>query len=340
MSRESRYDKLESGIVDALRRAPGAEPSADLDARILARAHAAVAKPTRRPQPVWFSMAAGLVVLVGSGLALRIWQQVEHAPTALDAPPAASAPAQSREAESTAATAAPDSGAGAPPERVMNSHSEAAAAARDASIAAQAGADLRREKIAEESKLDALDLSAGPDTAENVMPTVAPAPKPFPAKPREPEPLATPADQPAMSPSTEVMRAPQQSTLPAAPPPASAPPPVSMMQAAPVESGATQSGAAAKAESAKARAVEDLVAPGRDADAFDQPELDGLSERQRAAPFDDQPIDTFATALARVRQAMETGDLGLARRLATELHRDHPDRELPEDVRRLVDRPR
>jgi RNA polymerase sigma-70 factor (ECF subfamily) len=61
MSRETRFDKLESDIVDALRRAPGAAPSADLDARILARAHAAVAKPAKRPQPIWFSMAAGLV---------------------------------------------------------------------------------------------------------------------------------------------------------------------------------------------------------------------------------------------------------------------------------------
>ena len=71
----SRFDKLEVEIVDALRRAPGAEPSADLDARILARAHAAV-RPARRTQPRWMSVAAGLVVLVGSGLAVRIWQQV------------------------------------------------------------------------------------------------------------------------------------------------------------------------------------------------------------------------------------------------------------------------
>ena len=86
MSRDARFDQLEAEIVAALRRAPGVEPSADLDARIRARAHAAVASSARRTQPRWLAVAAGLMVLVGSGLALRIMQQVDRAPSPLDEP--------------------------------------------------------------------------------------------------------------------------------------------------------------------------------------------------------------------------------------------------------------
>lgn len=348
MSRESRFDKLESDIVDALRRAPGVEPSSDLDARILARAHAAVAKPARRPQPIWFSMAAGLVVLVGSGLALRIWQQVEHAPTALDAPPAVSAPTQHPEGASAVPTVAPDAAAGAASEHSVTGRIQArpdAAAGRAVATASQADSELRRESSAETSTLDALDLSAGPASADAVMPSVVPMPKPFPAAPEAPEAMAEPADQPSMAPSAEVMRAPPISDAPAAQAPAQPPAsaalqaPAPAKPAAPAEPGAMQTGLAAKSESAKTRAAEDAIAPGRDAGPVSQPELDDNSERKRAEPFDDQRIDTYAVALARVRQAIDAGDLELARRLTVELRREHPDRELPEDLRRLVDRP-
>ena len=86
MNRESRFDQLESQIVEALRRAPGSEPSAELDARIRARAHAALQPVRRQTQPRWMALAAGVVVLVGSGLALRIMQQVERAPGGVGAP--------------------------------------------------------------------------------------------------------------------------------------------------------------------------------------------------------------------------------------------------------------
>ncbi len=107
MSRDARFDQLEAEIVEALRRAPGVEPSRDMDARIRARAHAAVATTARRSQPRWFAVAAGLMVLVGSGLALRIVQQVERAPGPLGEPmQSVPAPAATEPQERAAATEA------------------------------------------------------------------------------------------------------------------------------------------------------------------------------------------------------------------------------------------
>jgi len=93
MSRDSRFDQLEQQILAGLRAADGPEPSISLDLRIRAQAQAAVAKPAqtqaRRVQPRWMSIAAGLVVLVGTGLAIRVSQQVAREPNVLDAPASA-----------------------------------------------------------------------------------------------------------------------------------------------------------------------------------------------------------------------------------------------------------
>lgn len=360
MSRDTRFDKLESEIVDALRRAPGAAPSADVDARILARAHAAVARPARRPQPIWFSMAAGLVVLVGSGLALRIWQQLERAPSALDAPtpaastpaPPASAPAPFSDDEVLADAVSADGAAADSSERAAPARAQteavvvAPAKPADQPVSDQPGAELRRESGLIESKLEvAPALSASPESADQLLPT--PQARPFPA---EPAPVITVEEaSPATASSAPVAAA--EMIAPAAPPPppaappaagapkpATAPPP--MQAPAPAsDAGITQPSAVGRAETAKARSMEDAAAAGRDALAPAGPELDSDGERQRAAAKDPGG-DAFALAVAAVREAVAAGDNERARRLANALRRDHPHRELPRDVLALVDAPR
>jgi hypothetical protein len=189
MSGPNRQERLENEIVEALRRAPGPTPSAELDARILASAHAAVAKVApRRAQPRWLSMAAGLVVLVGSGLALRIWQQVEHAPTALDAPPSISS-------ESTVATRVETAddrevSGGAGPDSAAAPAADMAAAPITTQSRAQIPevAAKRAEKPASVAAKALRQDEAGPGLRDQrVAPAAAgnaasPQPRPFPAE--------------------------------------------------------------------------------------------------------------------------------------------------------------
>lgn len=338
MSGDTRFDKLEGEIVAALRRAPGAEPSADLDARIRARAHAAVAKPARRPQPIWFSMAAGLVVLVGSGLALRIWQQVEHAPSALDAPaPAATAPAAQVSEGASADAAQMESAGAASADRAEPARIEQApVVAAPAKPSEPPAAELRRDQAALEPKREAMSgLSANAEMADSILP--APQARPFPAEPAPA--LAAPEEAAATASS-----APPASAK-VAPPPASLPPPVAAPAAAPAPMQAptadldkisTQPAGAGQDDAIQARSVEGAVVPGAAAKAADGPERDGAPARQRAAG-EDQVADPYARALAAVRDAIAAGDIDQARQLARDLRRDYPERELPEDIRALVD---
>ncbi len=333
MSRETRFDKLESDIVDALRRAPGAAPSADLDARILARAHAAVAKPAKRPQPIWFSMAAGLVVLVGSGLALRIWHQVEHAPSALDAPvPAASAPtAGADDGAAAAGSAAADAIMEQSSERASPKREQAAPSAPlEQRLPTEPEAQLRRENTAAESRLDGLsDLSATAPVADAVMPAAAPAPRPFPAEPAQV--TATEKQVPMATGSAASL----EMVAPAAPPPP-------MPSPAAAKVGAAQAEAAAAADSARSRAAAGSAAApaaGRDFPEPAKPALDERSERQADAPIELQSADAFTTGVAAIREAVARGDRSTARTLAIALQRDYPARELPDDVQALVDAP-
>ncbi len=352
MSREKRFDKLESDIIDALRRAPGAAPSADLDARILARAHAAVAKPAKRPQPIWFSMAAGLVVLVGSGLALRIWQQVEHAPTALDAPrpaasnqaPAAAAPASSSED----AAAAPIGAAAESRKRDAPARAQADTAVfapvkpADQLHTAQPGAELRREQALIESKREALnDLTAAPEVADRLLP--APEARPFPAEPaavipRQQE-APTAASRAPMPTAERIAPAPAPPAVVAAPaaPPAPATP-LPMPAPAPT-AGIAQASSSAPMQAAKVGASEGAAIAGRDAAAVDEGELDADGERQRTV-VEVAHDEAFSVAVAAVRNAIAAGDVEHARRLAVSLRRDYPQQELPMDVLALVDAPR
>jgi len=336
MSRETRFDKLESTVVDALRRAPGVEPSADLDRRILARAHAAVAKPAKRPQPIWFSMAAGLVVLVGSGLALRIWEQVERAPSVLDVPPPAASTPVADDGAAAADSVPTDadrerSGEGASPKREQPLPAAAPAERR---LPTQPGAQLRRENIATESRLDSLsDLSANAPVADVVMPTAAPAARPFPAEPAP----AISAEETA--PMAAGIAASSEMVAPA--PPAAPPPPTQPPAAAKV--GVARAEAVAELDSAKSRAADGAVAAaaassaGRDFASPTKPVVDEDRERQSETTIEPQSTDHFAIAVAAIRAAVTRGDRSTARTLALALQREYPERELPDDLQALVD---
>ncbi len=347
MSRETRLDKLESDIVGALRRAPGAEPSAELDARIRARAHAAVAKPAKRPQPFWFSMAAGLVVLVGSGLALRIWQQVEHAPTALDAPPAASSPqpaatTPARRDESMPAPAgvAAESSERAAARAQSESNTLAPAKPTDSPGFAQSGAELRREQALIESKRKAMsDLVAGPETADSLLPPQQA--RPFPAEPAPiiaaEEPVSATASSAPVA-AVENFAAPPAEPVGAARAPSAPATPSAQAPAAIADAGVALPESVAQVQAAKLSASEGTATASRDAAATDAAELDSDGERQRAlADVADDPA--FAAGVAAVRAAVAAGEIERARQLAATLRRDHPRRELPEDVLALVDEP-
>ena len=361
MRPDNRFDRLESDIVDALRRAPGATPSADLDARILARAHAAVSTPKRRPQPIWFSMAAGLVLLVGSGLALRIWQQVEHAPSALDMPAAkVGAPAKtSAEQDGSAAGASTRASAESAPGALERQQKPAArepeakgdASAPASAVAASPAANVQSIQPSRENpptsaaKLEGASGSpAAPAIAEEMRdaPDMATA-RPFPA-----EPEATVASAPAASPPAEqapervvqpVVSAPAPAVVAAQPaaPPTPAPPPAIADDLGVLDITEPQRQLGADAEKATGFAATGSMAGATDALAA-RDRADEADQSARAAR-EEGPVDAYTGSLTAVRKALAAGDEVEARRLLAQLRRAFPDRELPEDLRSWADQP-
>jgi hypothetical protein len=345
MSGQSRFERLENEIVDALRRTPGAEPSADLDARILARAHAAVTKaPQRRSQPRWMSLAAGVVVLVGSGLALRIWQQVEHAPSGLDAPPAASSPAPE------AADQAPNDNF----RRNAETRPADSAGFADESTADSEG--LANQPVAAKpTSPQRQPMSPAPQTSSTTASIPATAvesdnrarreAKPFPDNAASAAPKVAPARQqenlgqisvaaPAPARPAEPVSAQKLAPAPAAAPPVSynnaeeAMAPESKRERASKE---LQSEPEARADAAGAglRMPAELSG-GRAADAMSS-KLSGATD----APgiMADEAIDPFDRIVDDAREALKQGDMDRARRLIQTLRQDYPQRELPQDLR-------
>jgi hypothetical protein len=314
----SRFDKLEVEIVDALRRAPGAEPSADLDARILARAHAAV-RPARRTQPRWMSVAAGLVVLVGSGLVLRIWQQVEHAPTALDAPPATSQPAAPAAVDGGAVPDAERMDQAAPPSEADSMASMAAAGPaqerQEAANTVSTSAETRRPALlAEPEKARAQSVPATADASKPGADLARPFPAQAPAPAAAPPPPAEPAPQLAAEPAM---------AAPAAPP---APAPAAAAAAPAVTGAMAKSEALAQPMAEEALAgADDMVGAARSAA--------GTLARDAA----DQAIDPWNAAIDALRAARDSGDDATARRVLESLRRDFPEREIPEDLAAYAD---
>jgi hypothetical protein len=183
-------DAQERALAEALRRLPVAEPSAELDARVLAMAHAALAtaptvtRRSPRPRSRWLAMGsvAGAVLAAGIG-----WQLAEHGPGSVE-PAQAPRESQTRSApleesmqieviqRPAAAPASPE------PTRVERAELVDAEASKLGRAAASARADAQ---------------SAPPTAIEQQMaPAAAAPPAPSPAPPPEPalaaEALAAP----------------------------------------------------------------------------------------------------------------------------------------------------
>lgn len=345
-----RFDQLEQQIVEALRRAEGPMPSADLDARILARAHRAV-RPVQRAQSRWFGLAAGLVVLVGSGLALRIWQQVERAPSVLDRPPAASVPA------------APTTGAPPPEPAQAASAGEAAAIheqlaapearAQPAAVAGDEGAAAKLAVGAGRSA-DSLSNSSTDDGPRRAAAPAAVATPPPPAEPAPATAMEAPASTSPPAPGAEGLARPfpgrdlsgmvLQDAAPL--PPAQSEAPVGEqapasdadLGARPGPATTTLPAAPPPAAAAQSVVEEAQAERQRSAEAQLDRAEDDLVKRESAGPADSpakpaaDAFDDFEARIGTLREARRAGDEDGARRLLAELRRDYPQRELPPDL--------
>lgn len=329
MSGQSRFERLENEIVDALRRSPGAEPSADLDARILARAHAAVAKTApRRSQPRWMSLAAGVVVLVGSGLALRIWQQVEHAPNPLDAPPALTTPAASRPIDAIGQNSAVDDRANTVafnPKAVVSSpapaRQEASASLENIAETAATPAARREQSLAQPFPAVKMLPSAPIETdrirSDQVSAVMPVAPPPM-------EPSASAAASISASDLTgeaqaypgfdnsERQKSAEAASLRAKKEGAAAP--------AAVAEGPSRSATRQMPAALTGGSTASGMTMGALADAPD--ELGKLSDKG----------DNYEQALTTIRAALKRGDMVEARRLVQLLRQNYPERQLPKDL--------
>ncbi len=192
------YDALEAQVLAALRRAPGPQPSAELDARILARSKrrgGGWLRPSRLT-----AIAATVLVLAGGGVALRLAQQVDTVPAALQAPPASVDNDAKAEAGQPGATAS-----AAPAERAVASEDDA----RDASIgpapmtiddvakrelaAARAQLEAQRSSEAASARREAAEMQAAELWQRLPGDALAPATPPPPARaPAAPPPSAEP----------------------------------------------------------------------------------------------------------------------------------------------------
>lgn len=341
MNAPSRFDALEKQLIDGLRQAPGPEPSADLDARIRARAHAAL-RPAKR-QTRWFSMAAGLVVLVGSGLALQIARQVDQAPSALDAP-AIVVPS-----EAPVAIETPTSGARAESASAAN----IAAVSEDAASAKPEAILLQRQpqaKLAAPGLIDAPADDRGGALADSMPFPAQPAPEAS-AKAERAFARQMPIPPPPTAPALAAQSAPVAAASPAPEPePAfDAPSPPAALALAPIQEAAAAAQAGSdplaqrqSSEGKTAAAGASGAAPQRLRDAApSQPKVatdKGDSERHQS-PHSEASIDPYNVAIEGIRAALADGDSLRAREQLAKLRQAFPDQVLPEDLRAWADRP-
>lgn len=332
------HESLEQQIVEALRRAPGPEPGAALDAAILARARAAVAQtPRRRPETRWLSLAAGVLVIVGGGLALRIWQQVEHLPGPLDAPPAAIAPVP-EDAVTTSNAAKADLGRGAPDTALRKEEAPAELADRlgedaPAATSASAGLDANLGQLRADADAEARAKAPAPAQTET-----AEALKIAPAAPA----LALPArrdlaeEQRERTASVDDERISQKLAEPAA-----GAPPASAADAAPAVMPA-EPPAAPKPLAAPAPAPSPPppagLAPAPPASA-PFPGLSGAAAERQSAPLPEgraqalQPVPgEVSERYARIRSLLAAQQTAAALDELRALLREYPELPLPPDL--------
>lgn len=344
MSSDHRFEALEQQVIEALRRAPGPEPASSLDARILARAHAAVAAPAaRRRGPRWLGLAASLMVLVGSGLALQIWRQLEHAPSPLDAPPARTA---SQAAEPVVADRVAPAAAPAP---IGESRSEprievsgallpkpaspsAEPAKRSEELAKLEAQSVPTEQEADQQKRDDAAPPAAMADAASGFARLVPA-----AKPAASPPPASAAERAVGTDEWARQQSPADTGSPA-------PAPIEAALATSVPES-TSSGFVAEppapgvavADVGEAEAVlaqpapppADAPAPAMEAGA-------GAADRRLMNEFPDTP--SIAERIVLIREWLAAGERKQALDELRQIRQAYPDEPLPADLQALLDR--
>ena len=332
---------------------PHGEPSAALDARILAAAHAAAApQPVRRHKPHWpvaLGLAASVVFAVGIAWQLRPMQ--EQAALLTEMPAAAEA----------AEPAAPVANAVTPPEAfpqatdAMDAASEAAPAET-----ARAQAQAVAPPVGEASAHHRSQPAPAP------VPVLAPAPAKNVVIAREPalQRRATDRYSPPSPPSP-----PAPAASPPPPPPAPAPvamaPPAVMSASAPVADASLPYTATAEAEAALADQVS-MVAETSSAKARTdnaRSKAAAVREAKRrsaaAAPADNASLERVEVSgsrlrtdlqvpvaddthlavndwLERVRTRYGLGDAAAARQSLLLFVKEHPRENVPDDLEPLL----
>ncbi len=355
MNRDSRFDQLEEQILAGLRSAEGPEPSSDLDARIRARAHAAVAGvsrvPARRAQPRWMGLAAGVVVLVGTGLAIRVSQQVAREPSQVDAqarPENSVSPAASKletakqapMADSTvgalssaanapvgmraATSAAPVSEVPASPKAVAPPQTTTARgraqpfSADDRAATRESGGYASAESAVAEPNSGQDEVRASTGASSNDVGATTEL-----ARETERPPMAAPELSPA-KPTTAM-------APPPAPPPAAEPEPLVLEEAA----DAMSAGAAAPRQATDFERQKSMPAQSAEAAGMRQQRVDPAATEPKKR---DEGLASMSleTAIERVRAALARGDAAQALIEAKALREAYPDAQLPADVQKIL----
>ena len=309
----------ERELADQLARlGASTEPSAALDARILAAAHGAVVARPRGRRPRWpLALGAVATLVLAIGIAWQLRPAQEQVQAYSEAPAAAreirsSGPSAAEELPVAATAAVQDSAAPtAAPEPAI----EAAAAPAEAanSHTSSSEAPERGKAIAEQER-DAFPAS------DRAQARVAPAPPPPP--PPAAQDIVFEADTPVDAASAQV---------PAAPP---APSPVDAMENAAAAGTATRTRRESAPE-AKAAADEET--------ALDQITVTGTRVERDTAGFQDHAIDDQPPATAdspavqrawlqQIRELVADGEVEAARESLAEFKRRYPHYALPADL--------
>jgi hypothetical protein len=288
------------------------EPSAALDARILAAAHGAVAARPRKRGPRWpLALGAVATLALAIGIAWQLRPAQEQVQVYSEAPAAAravrsSGPSAAEELPVAAAVAPQAAPIPAPPQPATEVAPPPAEVTRPQAASQTAG----QAKPAAEKERDAFPAS------ERSQVRVAPAPPP----PPDPQDIVFDAAEPV--------------DVPPAQAPAPAPSPINATENA----AATGAAARVRRESApEAKAVAD------EETALDQITVTGTHVERDAAGFEDQAIDDQPPATAdspavqrawlqQIRELVAGGEVDAARESLAEFKRRYPHYALPDDL--------
>ena len=330
---------------------PHGEPSAALDARILAAAHAAAApQPVRKRKPRWpvaLGVAASVVFAVGIAWQLRPMQEQGALLTEV--------PAAAEDSEQ----AAPVANVAAVPEAFP----QAAADAMSASEAAPADTAPAQTKAVVTPPAEA----SARNRSQPALVVFAPAPAPAKSAvlARETAPRRQEADS-YIPPAPPSPPAPVASPPPAPAPVATAPPPpVVLTTPAPMADASLPLAATAEAEAALAEHVSVVTARSTAKARTDNSRSKAASAREAkmrsasAAPADNATLDRVEVSgsrlrtdlqvpvvddthlavndwLERVRTRYGLGDAAAARQSLLLFVRDHPRENVPDDLEPLL----